>query len=241
MFKLHLSGVRQFCIATLIGAILLSSLTACGDSHKEEVVSVTDNFLKTAQSGDLAGAGTYTTDEVMTQLEWTDEAIEALKNNIYLSIDGYGEITAEDLKAVPEISAAVDGFIDKLKNAMVSSYAINEDAYASKDNVYQITATVATVSGDDINGLMNDDIAKKITAFATEYMTAHASELKFSNENEVYLGLYKELIPYLMDELGKELDGIAGSKEELWGMTLESKDDTGTLVITGIYDVTDNK
>ncbi len=235
MCKQKKTGHIRSLSLIVAAALCLTYLCGCGiNNRRKDVISTVDSFLSAAQNADLSGAGTYATEEVMTQLEWNDAAFEGVKNNFYESIGGYGEINVDDLKAIPEISGAVDGFIEKLKSVMVSSYTINEDSYATEGKVYEITANVKTVSEDDIRNLMSGDIVNKVTAFATKYMTEHASELSKTSEAEVYINLYKELIPYTMEELAKDIDKIAGSKEELWGFTLEDRD--GKLIITGVYD-----
>lgn len=214
----------------LAAALMITTCTACGANHKEDAISCTDSFLKTAQSGDVVGAGAYATEDVMKDLSWTQEDLDSLKD-VYVS--AFLPSDMDSLKELPEIEESLNSMIKKLASLQLKSYEIDEAAYEEKDGVCTVSANITGLSDSSVSTVLTSaitDVTTEAQDLFSTYMQEHPEVTEMTQE-ELYTALYTEFMPKIMDLIIEKLDA-ADADNLTWKFQLEEQD--GKMVITGL-------
>ncbi len=224
MFHLHAKKLLGLVTAA---ALVISTFSACGSAKDEDVIATVDGFLTCAEKQTLDEVSKYATDEVVDTIGWSDDDINAVINDLFVAIGGYG-ISEDELLAIPEVQEAVNTLVSKYKSALVSNHSTNSTVERD-GNEYHATASVTGFSEEDFYSLLDDDLVTEVTEFSSNYATEHADEISQDSEQ----GMYKALVPFLMGKLTERMDAAtAADQPETWKFTL--KKTNGQLAITDV-------
>ena len=215
-------AAASFLAATMIG---------CGTGNKDAAITCADHFLKTAESGDLAGCSDYATEEALKDMGWSKDDIKKLKEDSFSSFLPSSDM--EYLTEIPEIKDSVDTLVEKLQNTEVRSYVLNSSTYTEKDGVGTVKATVKGLTKDSLNEIeenLSDDMEEESTQLVDNFLSEHP-EVTDMSEEDMYSTLYKELFPKLIGMINEKIDEAEGT-EQSWTITLEKKD--GNMIITKV-------
>ncbi len=210
-----------------VAALVVSCFTGCSSVKDEDVIATADNFLASAEAQSLETVSNYASDEAIDTIGWSDDDINAVINDLFIAIGGYG-ISEDELLAIPEVQDAVNELVSKYKTVLVLSHTVNNKV-TKKDKEYHATASVTGFSEEDFYTLLDDDLILEVEEFSSNYAKEHADEISSDSEQ----GMYKALVPFLMEKLTERLNTVTSSLEpKTWDLTVQKVD--GKLVVTNV-------
>ncbi len=222
----HLHAKRTLGLVTA-AALVISCFTACGGISDEEVISTADGFLTSAESQDLDQLSNYASKEIIDTVGWSDDDINAVINDLFIAIGGYG-ISEDELLAIPEVQEAVNTLISQYKTVIVTSHTVN-NTVTKDDKGSHVTASVTGFSEEDFYSLLDDELMQEVTEFSSNYATEHAEEISEDSEQN----MYKALVPFLMDKLTERLNSRIASKDPAnWNITVNKVN--GKTLVTDV-------
>ena len=225
-------AVAVLAAALGIAAVLVSSGAF---RHDEEILAAAEGFLAAAKAGDMDKLHEYASDEVIEELEWDTKTIKDYTQEMIDDFSGSTDIDISAIAKNEKVRETVDSLVEKINDARMQSYEVEEDSVTEKRGIGTVSAKVVVVTEDSIRKIKADDIVADVEQLAIDYMSEHyetlAELLKDGDMSKIYTKMTKVLLPDVLSLLKKKFAHIAG-EEQTW--VLQVQESGGKWIVIGI-------
>lgn len=215
--------MKKRCLIWII-TIAMAAVLLSGCGEQRSVKNAAEGFLKGLVDSDAEEAGKYASADFMAGEQMTFLDTDRLENSFYESMG----VSKEDLDETAQ--KTVSDYIALVAENAYKSYEVGD--IKIQDNTAYATTQITLGYDPETSSEIPDEVQEEIEEYQSEHYDELVQTYVDDGEEAMYRTLYNGLIPIIIGDMQKQVDG-SSEKTEKAILTLE-KTDSGEWLVTAM-------